>query len=560
VILAWAVVLLGISAVRSSAHVPGRIPFQGRVVVNGSPFEGAGAFKFALLDANEGKTLWSNDGSSGSGDEPREAVTLTVRRGLYAVHLGDDSLAGMRPLDAAVLRSTDIRLRVWFDDGSHGFQRLEPDQRLGAAPFALLALGVPDASITSLQLAPGAASASLKVEGLAGVPRGSVVMSTVEDAAFVEAGYVRSGNTRLNELWEPRVNGTPAAGRYRHTAVWTGSEMIVWGGQGNNSLTLSSGGRYNPGNDAWMPMATASAPSARIRHTAVWTGSRMVIWGGLEGPSSGNPSGLAHAGGQYDPVADAWSALPEGLPAFPGRQWHSAVWTGSEMILWGGADGVGRRDDGFRYRPSGQPESWLPVPATGAPVARTQHTALWTGLEMIVWGGLDATSRPLNSGGRFDPATGTWRAMTTTGAPVARSEHIAFWTGSGMIVWGGYNGASSLGDGGIYDPVTDTWTPLGATTRTRRMPVGVWTGRELIVWGGEGRGGTAGDGARYEIASGRWTAIPYDAALRYRAEPTVVWTGAEMVLFGGLDTATAVNLNETWIYRLGQNFFLYRRP
>jgi hypothetical protein len=150
--------------------------------------------------------------------------------------------------------------------------------------------------------------------------------------------------------------------------------------------------------------------------------------------------------------------------------------------------------------------------------------------------------------------------MTTTGAPVARSEHIAFWTGSGMIVWGGYNGASSLGDGGIYDPVTDTWTPLGATTRTRRMPVGVWTGRELIVWGGEGRGGTAGDGARYEIASGRWTAIPYDAALRYRAEPTVVWTGAEMVLFGGLDTATAVNLNETWIYRLGQNFFLYRRP
>jgi hypothetical protein len=129
-----------------------------------------------------------------------------------------------------------------------------------------------------------------------------------------------------------------------------------------------------------------------------------------------------------------------------------------------------------------------------------------------------------------------------------------------MIVWGGYNGASSLGDGGIYDPVTDTWTPLGATTRTRRLPVGVWTGRELIAWGGDGRGGTTGDGARYEVGSGRWTAMTAAGAPRTRTEPTAVWTGAEMILFGGLDPTTSVYLNETWVYRMGESFFLYRRP
>ena len=30
--------------------------------------------------------------------------------------------------------------------------------------------------------------------------------------------------------------------------------------------------------------------------------------------------------------------------------------------------------------------------------------------------------------------------MTTTGAPTARAIHTAVWTGSEMIVWGGYNG------------------------------------------------------------------------------------------------------------------------
>ena len=34
-----------------------------------------------------------------------------------------------------------------------------------------------------------------------------------------------------------------------HTAVWTGSEMIVWGGTGANYF--NTGGRYNPNTDSW---------------------------------------------------------------------------------------------------------------------------------------------------------------------------------------------------------------------------------------------------------------------------------------------------------------------
>src|SRR5205807_1108356 len=70
---------------------------------------------------------------------------------------------------------------------------------------------------------------------------------------------------------------TPA--RAAHTAVWTGSEMIVWGGS-DGSNTLNTGGRYNPATDSWTATSiTNQTPHARAAHTAVWTGSEMIIWG-----------------------------------------------------------------------------------------------------------------------------------------------------------------------------------------------------------------------------------------------------------------------------------------
>jgi hypothetical protein len=48
----------------------------------------------------------------------------------------------------------------------------------------------------------------------------------------------------------------------------------------------------------------------------------------------------------------------------------------------------------------------------------------------------------LNDGGRYNPAANSWTAVPTTGAPAARDYHTAVWTGSEMIVWGG-NGSGS---------------------------------------------------------------------------------------------------------------------
>jgi Kelch motif len=68
-------------------------------------------------------------------------------------------------------------------------------------------------------------------------------------------------------------------GRYWHRTVFTGSQMIVWGGW-NGSGYLNTGGRYNPGTDTWTVTSGTNAPATRAFHTAVWTGSQMIVWGG----------------------------------------------------------------------------------------------------------------------------------------------------------------------------------------------------------------------------------------------------------------------------------------
>jgi len=125
--------------------------------------------------------------------------------------------------------------------------------------------------------------------------------------------------------------------RYGHTAVWTGSEMIVWGGAGENyPFYLNTGGRYDPATDRWTPVTINGAPAPRSVHTAVWTGNEMIIWGGA------SYGGAVNTGGHYNPVTNSWKQSPTaGAPTR--RYFHTAVWTGSEMIVWGPDGGAGGR-------------------------------------------------------------------------------------------------------------------------------------------------------------------------------------------------------------------------
>ena len=116
---------------------------------------------------------------------------------------------------------------------------------------------------------------------------------------------------------------------------------------------------------------------------------------------------------------------------------------------------------------------------------------------MIVWGGFIGGG-DTNTGGKYNPGTNSWIATSTTNAPIARAAHAAVWTGGEMIVWGGSGNAGTLPDGGgRYNPTTDTWVPTGGGPTRRYLHTAVWTGSEMIIWGGWS-GGPLNTGARVQ--------------------------------------------------------------
>lgn len=130
-----------------SAQVPNLVNYQGRVAVGNVNFDGAGLFKFALVNTTGTATFWSNDGASVAGSEPVTAVSLPVSKGLYSVLLGNTAISGMSAIPSDVWSNPDVRLRVWFNDGVNGSQLLTPDMRITPNGY------LPDGSVTSSKLA-----------------------------------------------------------------------------------------------------------------------------------------------------------------------------------------------------------------------------------------------------------------------------------------------------------------------------------------------------------------------------------------------------------------------
>jgi N-acetylneuraminic acid mutarotase len=350
-------------------------------------------------------------------------------------------------------------------------------------------------------------------------------IATNHDSAAYRLSQISTDCT--DDTWTATTIANAPEARYDHTAVWTGSEMIVWGGLGQVNI-LSTGAKYDPAEDAWTATSTVNAPTARVFHTAVWTGTEMIVWGG-QAPS------ILNTGGRYNPATDSWTATST-ANAPTRRMQHTAVWTGSEMIVWGGfSDPDVWFNTGGRYDPN--TDSWMATSTANAPEARFRHTGEWTGGQMIVWGGTNQTIY-LNTGGRYDPNTDSWMPTGLVNAPLGRIAHTTIWTGSEMGVWGGADSTfNDTNTGGRYNPTGDSWMPISTINApsARDSHSAVWTGTEMIVFGGEfGEPPMSLDtGGRYSIEADNWTATSLADVPHARDHHTTLWTGSEMIVWGG---------------------------
>jgi N-acetylneuraminic acid mutarotase len=352
------------------------------------------------------------------------------------------------------------------------------------------------------------------------IPSGGIIMSTTNDTNIVNQGFTLIGmKTDSIQLFNPVSNGWNTAistigapsPRIAPTMIWTGTEYIIWGGGAMSAYvtngTFNDGFRYNPTTNTWTAISTVGAPTSRFGHCAVWTGTEMIVWGGVNWTQA-----QYNNGGRYNPSTNTWTTMSTtGAPS--ARVDMTAVWSGTEMIVWGGG-GSGYKNDGARYNPT--TNTWTSVNPSGAPAARAVHSAIWTGSEMIIWGGYNAGPTPYNDGKRYNPTTNTWGATTSTVGAPNRGSHTAIFNGSEMIVWGGDNaGPASFNDGYRYNVTTNTWvTPLITQVNApsaRGRHASAWSGSEMFVWGGTNGSIALGNGGRLTSGGGfgNKTAITY---------------------------------------------------
>src|SRR5206468_2685451 len=114
-------------------------------------------------------------------------------------------------------------------------------------------------------------------------------------------------------------------------------------------------GRYNPGTDNWAATSPINPPDSRDGHTAVWADSQMIVWGGL----AAGPMYL-NTGGRYCAAVPSPSPTPTPTPT-------------------------------TTPNPFCTDNTWTPTSLSNAPAALLLHTAVWTGSEMIVWGGYNGS-------------------------------------------------------------------------------------------------------------------------------------------------------------------------
>lgn len=380
-----------------------------------------------------------------------------------------------------------------------------------ASAFALPALlrdGVPDRNVAPVQTPRNDKSPSPD--------------STVPTPVFENLG---PGWTKLASPPEPRTDAvTVWSGRQS-----SGRDLILWGGYSGYGGTLHNDGfSWDADKNSWTGMAE-SPLGPRAGAGAVFTGSELVIWGGYgESPS---PFG---DGAAYDLGEDSWRMLPEApiAPAIP----VATVWTGEEVLIWGSTDRSTASTEGAAYNPS--TNEWRRLP--DAPKAINLGTAVWANgdpsqrHEMIILGAeLDnnnASERNHAVGIAYDPQSDSWRKLPEV-ALSPQASAIA-WTGEKVVAWDyGLSAAE-------YDRVTDEWRELPRVPLedSECYPVTETIGSYVFAW-------FCGQAATWDFLDREWRRVETPAQI-VPGEPVAA---GEVLVFAGATHESDHNSLWLWV-------------
>ncbi len=345
------------------------------------------------------------------------------------------------------------------------------------------------------------------------------------------------------DLWpdirvrEPRraAPGPPSGRRWLAAAV---AFMVAAAGLVFAIRVFRAGERPKPASDplAAIPVGwTELPPPPEVTQGSaiLWTGTELLSWGGYrESDDTDVADGYA-----FDPSTQRWSSLPQ---APSGRTGAQAVWTGSEAIFWGGWDRDRSYPDGFAFEPATR--RWRTI-APGPIESADGTVVVWTGTEMIVWGGGKPGEPSNRAGAAYDPSSDTWRRIAD--APIRLNAASAVWTGTEVIVFGSLLdsrnvAATPTSVGAAYDPARDTWRELPPSDLSPQAIAAVWLGGRLIAydynWKAEA----------YEPSADAWRPLPNLPFHSGECYPGGVVVANQVFAFGCGEAATWKVGEDAW--------------
>lgn len=302
----------------------------------------------------------------------------------------------------------------------------------------------------------------------------------------------------------------PPLGNLDPLAVWTGDELVIWGGFRQYVASVfdvdlvgwvegeaygrpvvfrrvDTGAAYDPASGTWRELAPAPQLDGALDPYAlgargVWTGTEVLMW----------PTGFGGPGLGYRPDTDQWRVLADqGALGIADPRGAALAWTGSEAVSLADYTTVrgDDRENTFEltaYDPVA--DSWRRVTLDGG---RTVPIAsdLWDIAGAVVVG--EEIVYVLTDGAvvAVDPTAGQMRELTPVfdagGRGVADIAVAGFGGGVAVVVSGlGGEGMRAF----IGDAPFETWTPVDLGARSRQIDTVVAVGDDLVVrsvtWGG----------------------------------------------------------------------------
>jgi hypothetical protein len=396
------------------------------------------------------------------------------------------------------------------------------DSRVRAARQSLattIGPGAPDvagvhARLRRQRLAAAVAAVALVVAAVIGA---GVLGAGTDDARSPvtagepDVGRPGVGNVGLLDPGEVRpMAESPLEGRSTMAAVWTGREMIVWGGEAPRRV-FADGAAYDPVTDTWRMLATGPLIE-RNAPAVVWTGEEVLLWGGH------SSDGGKRDGAAYDPASDTWRTLADAPIASDGLP--QAVWTGEEMLVVAGFNS----EAAAAYNPTSDTWRRMP-PVPGRPIG-PETKAAWTGTHMVVHVAYRSVDPSLNRPGgivAYDPTSDTWALVPPPGGDNASVSSIVF-TGNHLVQVNQSPGALIA----RYDFDDEAWTGIARWPDGQPpMETAAWTGEHVVLWG---NGSTVvidpDTGAISSTAGG---------SEANRTQPAAVWADGVLIIWGGFE-------------------------